>query len=382
VTDAVNSAMLELQGALLARSLYPEHHPRIQMCEQRAGQLLRDVLSRRPELTVFAVADRVVLDDQVLPASATLADSLFRRLRQNGVDRITFRRGLDESELKSFLDALAGVEPRGRRPLRASAHLGVGFIRQEEHQPEQPARAPEPDEVPLPRQLAHVLQGVWQCVEEGKGVSSDNLGDIVTSISKALSDSASALLPLASLKQHDEYTFVHTINVAILSTALSEAVGFTGRDTHALSQAALLHDVGKQMIPLELLNKQGRFTDEEFRLVQMHPVEGARMLLATPGIPEVAPIVAYEHHVRADGTGYPKLPRNWRLSMASRIVQVADVFDALRTHRPYRPALPLPEIVGVMQKDAGVFFDSDVLDVFFQRVVSRGLPEPAALAAP
>lgn len=380
MTEAVNSAMLELQGALLARSLYPDQHPRIRLCEQRAGQLLRDVLTRRPELTVFAVADRVVLDDQVLPASISLADSLFRRLRQNGADRITFRRGLDQDELRTFLDTLAGGEPQARRQLRASAHLSVGFIQQEEYQTEQPSRAPELDEVPLPRQLADVLQSVWLCIEEGNTLESDNLGDVITSISKALTDSSTALLPLAPLKQHDEYTFVHTINVAILSTALSEAVGFTGRDAHDLSLAALLHDVGKQVIPRELLNKQGRFTDEEFRLVQLHPVEGARMLLSTAGMPEIAPIVAYEHHVRADGSGYPKLQRNWRLSLASRIVQVADVFDALRTHRPYRPALPLPEILGVMQKDVGVFFDGDLLDVFFQRVISRGLPEPAEFA--
>jgi HD-GYP domain-containing protein (c-di-GMP phosphodiesterase class II) len=90
--------------------------------------------------------------------------------------------------------------------------------------------------------------------------------------------------------------------------------------------------------------------------------------------------VAYEHHVRADGGGYPRLPRRWRLSLASRIVQVADVFDALRTHRPYRPALAVEDVSAVMRKDVGVFFDADLLDVFFSRVVGRGVPAPAQLS--
>ena len=239
-------------------------------------------------------------------------------------------------------------------------------------------RVPGAGDVVLPGQLAGVLQRRMAGDRRGRAVRRGRLGDVITSISKALSDSASALLPLAPLKRHDEYTFVHTINVAILSTALGEAVGFTGRDAHDLSLAALLHDVGKRIIPHDLLNKSGRFTDEEFRLVQLHPVEGARMLLATPGVPELAPIVAYEHHVRADGSGYPKLPRAGGLSLASRIVQVADVFDALRTHRPYRPALPLPEILEIMRKDAGVFFDADLLDVFFS---ARGLARPARARA-
>jgi HD-GYP domain-containing protein (c-di-GMP phosphodiesterase class II) len=112
--------------------------------------------------------------------------------------------------------------------------------------------------------------------------------------------------------------------------------------------------------------------------MEIHPVEGARMLINTPGVPDLAPIVAFEHHIRPDGGGYPKVPRGWRLSLASRVVQLVDVFDALRTNRTYRPGLPLPRIVEVMKSEVGTFFDADLLQVFLQEVVSRGLPEPFA----
>ena len=84
-------------------------------------------------------------------------------------------------------------------------------------------------------------------------------------------------------------------------------------------------------------------------------------------------MVAYEHHVRADGNGYPRVPRSWNLNLASRIVQLADVFDALRTNRPYRPSQPVPKIVEIMKHDVGTFFDADLLRVFFEDVVSRGM---------
>ena len=111
--------------------------------------------------------------------------------------------------------------------------------------------------------------------------------------------------------------------------------------------------------------------------MQLHTIEGARILLNTPGVPELAPIVAYEHHVRVNGSGYPRVPKGWKLNLASRIVQMADVFDALRTTRPYRVGLPIPKVVEVMRNDVGVFFDADLLKIFFERVIARGIPEHA-----
>jgi putative nucleotidyltransferase with HDIG domain len=372
VIDHVSLALLELQSALTARSLYPPSHPHIRAGEYKAFELLRDVTDKHPEVTLFSVGERVIFEGTTLPASGNLTEGLFRQLKSAGVDRITFRRGISASEIQGLLDCLAGAQS-----LKPTAHVGLGYIQELERKAPGAGVVPEAGAVPLPAQLAEALADVWGDVGQNNKLRTDLLGDIFLTLSRSITESASAVLPLADVKQHDEYTFVHTINVAMLSTALAEAVGFQERLLHELNMAALLHDVGKRSIPKELLNKAGKFTDEEFAIVKRHPVDGARILLATPGVPELAPIVAYEHHVRADGTGYPRVPRGWRLSLASRIVQVADVFDALRTHRPYRPAMPLSKIVGIMQEDVGTLFDADLLDVFLRRVVSRGVPDPA-----
>ena len=373
--DSVNTALLEMQGALTGRSLYPAGHPRVVTGEERALKLLEECLDQKPEITIFAIEERVIFDEEVLPSSPTLVSTLFAPLHKSGVDRITFLRGLRREELGRLLDDLTETA-RGRQRIEPVPHIRFGFIRDTD------AVGPEaaaPPRLALPYELSSVLEEVWTDVHEERNLEIDLIEDSVTSVTKAVSDSEAAMLPLAALKKHDEYTFVHTINVAILSTALGETLGFNGKTAHELNMAALLHDIGKKIIPVDLLNKQGRFTDEEFRLVQAHPVVGARMLLATPGVSDLAAIVAYEHHVRMDGKGYPKLPRGWKLNLASRIVQVADVFDALRTERPYRKALPLPKIIEIMKKDVGVFFDADLLDLFMDRVLDRVDPAPVEI---
>jgi HD-GYP domain-containing protein (c-di-GMP phosphodiesterase class II) len=380
--DALNTAMLELQSAFTARALYPASHPRIRTAEARAYQLLREITSSHGEVTLLGIDDRVIFENRTLPASTHLAEVLFRRLHDLGVDRITFRRDLGETELRDLLDALAATATESDHELHASTNIRLGFVRETDHVSPKVHAVPVTTQTVQVPEISATLGGLWEEVRVGRRVDTDVLGDVITTLSKMLSESASAMLPLASVKRHDEYTFVHTINVAVLSTALAEAVGFKDRAVHELNMAALLHDVGKQLIPHELLNKAGKFTDEEFARVQRHPVDGARLLLATSGASELAAIVAYEHHVRADGTGYPKVPRGWRLNLASRVVQVADVFDALRTHRPYRPALPLFKIFELMQGDVGTMFDPDLLEVFFRNVVSRGVPESLPVPSP
>jgi len=384
----VNDALLEMQGALLARSLYPEGHPRVHDSERRALELLSSALDERAEVALFALEGRVIFEGETLPACAALSDTLFRMLRAHGIDRVIFRSGIAPQEISSFLDQLADGESAGRVPMRPSSHVRLSSL--------QPigfdGKTPEvvtSSAVAYAERAADVLPGIWEGLyadfladrdpssEDSAGRRFDPavLGDIVSSVSRVVAEGANAMLPLAPLKKHDEYTFVHTINVAVLSTALGEALGFNRQTAHDLNIAALLHDVGKQIVPYEVLNKAGRFDEEERQLMQLHPVEGARMLLNTPGVPDIAPIVAYEHHIRADGSGYPRVPAGWRLSLASRVVQLADVFDALRTNRPYRHGLPVPKIVEMMRNDAGTFFDADLLQIFFESVISRGIPD-------
>ncbi len=380
----INTVCLELQSALLARALYPSGHPRIGASESKALRLLEELFVDRREVMLFAVDNRVIFDNKILPSSDTLCETLFRKLRDAGVDRVTFRAGLEACEVRSILDALAESLAGNPLVLEPTSCIRLESLQDLERRSTEEGDAPDHPVYEEASDAGEALSDVWNDVDNNRTLDTGALRGIVASLSRVVSQNAHGVLPLAPLKEHDEYTFVHTLNVAMLSTSLGQVLGFDDGSAHDLATAALLHDIGKRVIPLEILNKKGKFNDEEFALMKAHPVEGARILLNTPNVPDVATVVAYEHHVRADGSGYPRVPKGWRLSMASRIVQMADVFDALRTDRPYRPGLPVTKIVEIMQKDVGTFFDADLLDVFLRDVVYRNVsvPVPVPVAVP
>jgi putative nucleotidyltransferase with HDIG domain len=174
------------------------------------------------------------------------------------------------------------------------------------------------------------------------------------------------LIPLLHLKEFDQYTVTHTLNVAVLTMALAEFLGMGPREVRAFGIAGLLHDLGKVKIPEEILNKPGKLTDDERAVMNSHTTEGARLILEAEERLDLAAVVAYEHHIRIDGGGYPALAYARPCHEASNLVHVCDVFDALRTHRPYREAWPAERALAIIEEGAGPEFDADIAHAFVQ----------------
>jgi HD-GYP domain-containing protein (c-di-GMP phosphodiesterase class II) len=161
----------------------------------------------------------------------------------------------------------------------------------------------------------------------------------VQSIVDLIIDEEFSLLGLTAIKNHDEYTFQHCVNVSILSIAVGQRLGLSKKMLGELGVAALLHDLGKASIPPWVLNKAGKLTPEEWKLVVDHPVQGVKMIARMRGLNELAlrsMIVAYEHHINVDKSGYPQLEGHMDQSLFSRIVAIVDCFDAMTAHRAYR----------------------------------------------
>ena len=161
----------------------------------------------------------------------------------------------------------------------------------------------------------------------------------VQSIVDLIIDEEFSLLGLTAIKNHDEYTFQHCVNVSILSIAVGQRLGLSKKMLGELGVAALLHDLGKASIPPWVLNKAGKLTPEEWKLVVDHPVQGVKMIARMRGLNELAlrcMIVAYEHHINFDKSGYPQLEGHMDQSLFSRIVAIVDCFDAMTAHRAYR----------------------------------------------
>jgi putative nucleotidyltransferase with HDIG domain len=198
----------------------------------------------------------------------------------------------------------------------------------------------------------------------GSGLQIVEACAVVESLSLAMTGDQAMMLPLLQLKEFDQYTTTHAINVSVLTMALSESLGMGATTVRAFGLAGLLHDLGKVRIPEEILNKPGKLTTQERAVVETHPVEGARMILERDEPLDLAAAVAYEHHRCFDGHGYPVLHYPREAHHASRLVHVCDVYDALRTRRPYRDAWTSAEALDYIGKRAGSEFDPAAVSAF------------------
>jgi len=174
------------------------------------------------------------------------------------------------------------------------------------------------------------------------------------------------LLALQQLKVHDEYSFTHSINVATLTLVIGQGLELGTRELYEITLAAILHDIGKERVSPEVLRKPGRLDDDEWKEMADHSLVGARILATTEGVGDLAAIVAYEHHLKQTGKGAGSA--KWRLHLASEMVTIADVYDALRSTRPYRGELPSDRAMEIMQKEAAEKFDADLFSGFARLV--------------
>ena len=172
------------------------------------------------------------------------------------------------------------------------------------------------------------------------------------------------LLPLLTLKEFDQYTTTHALNVSVLSMGLAEFMGLSPREVRAYGVAGMLHDLGKVRVPKDILTKPGKLTPEEWALMRSHTVEGAKLILQSDQNLDVAALVAFEHHIMINGGGYPERHYRCDCHKASALVHVCDVYDALRTKRPYRDAWEPATTLAYIEKGIGSEFDPDVAKAF------------------
>jgi len=169
---------------------------------------------------------------------------------------------------------------------------------------------------------------------------------------------------MATVHNHDEATYYHSVNVCLLSMSLGHSIGLDGEDLRLLGLGALLHDLGRVVLDDPGLHKQGRLSNEDWATVRLHPQEGAIAILAATGVEhETAALIALEHHLRPDGSGYPDLGDR-SPHFFSRLVAITDAYDAITSHRPYRPARTPNEALRILFEGSGTAFDADLIGAF------------------
>ncbi len=357
-----------MSATLSTRQLYRADHPRVREAVAAIEAASARLIGDAPSVSLLMVEGRLICNDESVAGAGPAAAKVFDALAACGYDRLTIARGVTPQEIDGLVTALAGIgrdSPRGDAPrLTSTPHVSFSVL--------DVGAATRTDEAASRTPTDQRLLDVWRGIDGHRAVDADMLDEVLTPLFEVTHGSASAL-PLAGIENHDEYTATHITNVAVLTMALAEAMGMPAAAIRQIGVAALLHDIGKMKVPSSILNAAGALTGEDLQLMRRHPEIGAQMLMTTPGLPPLPAIVAFEHHLQADGGGYPDVPAGWQINPASAMTHVADVYDALRTHRPYRAALDHDKIVDLMLRDRGTVFAADILDVFFESVVPRAV---------
>jgi len=356
--------------ALAGMSLYADGHPARARGIDAAYQELRDLQAKHAHPLFTFLGDEVIFGR--LPLREMRDWGWSNRLASAGIQRLEFADHVTREDFEVFLEdvlarlTLEGIDTAEARPLRPTAiKYGVVGVRSGAEMAKDETLPTATITFSLGEEV-ETIRWLHDEVQQREMLPLAEAEAVVRSLSVAMHGEQQVMMPLLQLKQFDQYTTTHSLNVSVLSMALAEFLGMGPADVRAFGVAGLLHDLGKVRIPIEVLTKTGKLTPDERVLMNRHPVEGARLILESEEDLDLAAVVAYEHHIMLNGLGYPQVRYRRPCHEASNLVHVCDVYDALRTRRPYRDAWPVEQVLPYIEGRAGMEFDPKYVRAFIE----------------
>ncbi len=364
------AAMTALRRAASHMRLYGREHRLTETACREFAEAADRLCGEAGQVVVTVAGDTLYLDRNVLAGLSLEFNGLIRDLESQGIESIAFTAPVAPDDAVVLIGIVAGLgtvampgrsvvvneSPWARDDLAGSETAGL--------------RASYTASLDL-------LRSAGASFQAGRGI---NMGGAVSAVrtllERTLSQPSAALL-LASVKSHHEYTFYHSVNTCILSLALGRVAGLPNEDLVLLGTGALLHDIGKVGVSTAILQHPGRLDEEQWKEIRRHPQLGAEAILASaePGM-EVTAAVAFEHHARYDGSGYPRLiyddhthegnhhHHSGPMHFFSRLVAVTDTYDAITTRRSYKRAEPPAHALNILLSASGSAYDPDFVLAF------------------
>jgi putative nucleotidyltransferase with HDIG domain len=358
-------------ASLRGIQLYSPTHPIVARNLDGLAEALRALHQHDASVVIGMVGGELIVGDLPMTKASASMGELLRRFGAMGIERITIERRVTLDELKGFAVKFGQLEKthsgdalKESAAQLESANIRVGRVSLEEQVPEEKTDASTIRK--MYAEAVSVASVVWESAQNESKPDATKAHSMIDSLAQAVVQNRSALMALTALKEYDNYTFTHLVNVSSLTMGQARALGIDGPLLREFGLAALMHDIGKVKTPAEILNKPEKLTDEEFNVMKRHVVDGAEILRATPDIPALAPVVAFEHHLRLDGTGYPHGVSRSNLNLATMLCGIADVYDAMRSQRKYQQAFPSERILAVLQRNDGKQFDQHLIRRFVQ----------------
>lgn len=372
----INEFIRHLLSAVAGAALYTANHPQVHRLAQAAHTSLIGALAERPDIALLEIEGELVIDGEPQPFSLVL-DRFVQVMREQGIGHLRFLAGVSRGEVDQLIAQLAHQAERSESG--SSEHIRLGRVEmsgQGQTGAEGGASGTGNDVfgtatrgagsaagartnslVEIPAIELARLNDVYEAIKRKERLKPSGIAETVTELVEAFRREGDALLILAALREQDEYTFTHAANVCILTLAQAMSLGISGQLLNDIGVAAMLHDVGKMFIPEEILTKPEKLSNDELEQMKKHPVLGSRYLMEGAGVPRLAAIVAFEHHMRFDQSGYPLVPVGWQQNVVSQMTAIADCFDAMRTRRPYQEPRSPEVISSALLQGAGAEFN-------------------------
>jgi len=347
--------------------LYGPAHPLCSGAEQEAARSATRLVGAASGRLIAYKDDTLFVDGESAGLLSLQYNAFLRELAAAGIETITLAGEVDAGEIADLARFVAGArrEPGAGRTVRVNAVKIDTGVR---------------DQTPLAglrttyARSLDALRSFGGSLHEGSSASLDQTAAVVKELLERSQANPVAALLLSTVKSHHEYTFYHSVNTSILSVSMGRMAGLAYEDQVLVGLGAMLHDIGKIRVPVSILQYPGRLDSQQWEEIRRHPQVGAQAILAAaaPG-EELAAVVALEHHARYDGSGYPRLVyhdgvadpgHSHPLHFFSRLVAVADTYDAITTRRSYRRAEPPSRALQVLVNGAGTSYDPDFVLAF------------------
>lgn len=359
-------------------TLYAPSHPASKAALDELAAAAGVLLDGSETIVLGLVGQEVVIDGEPLRQTAGLHARLTDLCHRKRFNKIVISKGITIEQLRNTFSILWKAAVEG--PEEVNRHLSAGGVM---HLRVDRLAGDDGESRKLPAGLEaadqEYIEGLAAVrefnalVRQQGGLTSGDVYPLATMLVRGVMENRGSLMTVLNIHTKDEYTSTHCLDVALLTLLQVARFRLDDGVLGEIAAAGILHDLGKTMVPDEVLNKPGKLDEEEWRIMERHPVWGAELIHDIAGVSELAMVAAFEHHQRYDNSGYPRRGSSRPQALLSQMVAIADVYDAMRSRRPYQQELPPEKAAGVLQRGAGTLFNPDLVRHFLGMVGWYGL---------
>jgi len=370
---------------LKGTTIYDRKNVIIDRLTQECLQVINRIIESEGHLFLKIVRDNFFFNNIRIIVKAdkyAVFKAFWQEMRRRWIGEVEFSTEVGGEHLKDFIYLLSGLEENNesnylyvKKQLEyrniESIHVGkLEFFKDEDIYIDSEDQKKYSKEVYF--KSIGLVKEVVESINQQKALNIRKAKRLMQNAVNAIMQDDSTLLGLANIKNYDEYTFNHSVNVAIYAIALGQRIGIPKKHLSHLGMAGLFHDMGKTKIPREILNKTGKLSPEEWVMMRSHPVVGTELIMRMKEWGELSTRMiegAFEHHLRYDLTGYPRLTRKRKITLFGRIITIGDFYDALVRPRVYNRFPYVSEkILGIMLERSGKDFDPAIVKVFINMI--------------